>query len=79
MRRTLLVLALLVTPALAEQPQPDPAAMQKIIVILSQQRNQAMDAAASAQLQAATLQEANQKLEAELSALRKKTETDKPH
>lgn len=62
--RALLLLALLATPALAQQ-QPDMATMQRAIAVLQQQRNNAMDALASAEVQRAALAE-------ELAALKAK-------
>lgn len=59
MKRIALILALIVSPAAAQQ-QSDPAFLQKAIAILQQQRNNAMDKAAVAE---AKLAQANEELE----------------
>lgn len=69
MKRILLfLLAISVAPASAQQ-QPDPAAMIRLIPILQDQRNAAMDAAAVALSKAAQLTEEVQKLKAELAKI----------
>lgn len=67
-----LALALLACSALAQQP--DSAALTKVISVLQQQRNQAMDGLASAEVRAMTLGEENAKLKAELDELKKQLE-----
>jgi hypothetical protein len=68
-------LLLMAETAIAQtQPPPDPATLQKVIQALQAQRNQAMDALASAQTQSALLSEENAKLKTENEALKKKPE-----
>lgn len=69
MMRALVVILALVTPAFAQQP--DPATMQKAITVLQQQRNSAMDQAASAQTEAMRLVDEVAKLKAEIAELQK--------
>lgn len=69
MMRALVVILALVTPAFAQQP--DPATMQKAITVLQQQRNSAMDQAASAQTEAMRLADEVAKLKAEIAELQK--------
>lgn len=76
-RALAVALLLLASPALAQQ-QPDPAAMQKAIQALQAQRNAALDQAAGAQVQAATLAEENTKLKAQIEELKKKAAADTP-
>ena len=64
MRAILLLAVMVVTPALAQQ-QPDPAMLQKAIAVLQQQRNEAMDKAAAAEVKASQLADELQKLKAE--------------
>jgi hypothetical protein len=71
-----LAIVLLATPAAAQQ-QPDSATLQRIIGVLSVQRNDAMNSAANAQVQAAALAEENAKLKAQVEELTKKAEPQK--
>jgi len=65
--KKLLLLLLLATPAQAQQQQqPDTATLQKAITALQQQRNQAWDAAAAAQIEVQKLSEELAKLKAEI-------------
>ena len=65
------VALLLAIPALAQQPPPDPAFMQKAIVALQVQRNAALDAQVVAEARAAQLSD-------EVAALKKQIEDAKP-
>jgi len=66
------LLALLISSALAQQPQsPDPAFMQKALTALQGQRNQALDGQAVAEARAAQLADEVAKLKAEIEALKK--------
>ncbi len=73
MARTSLVAVALIlsTPASAQQQPPDPAALQKAVQALQQQRNAAMDQAAGLQVQAATLAEENDRLKKQVEELQK--------
>lgn len=63
-RWTVIAILAFTSPALAQQ-QADPAALQKVIIALKAQREEAMDKAALAEARAALLAEENQKLKAE--------------
>lgn len=65
------ILFMVMAPAFAQQQPPDPASLQKAIVVLQQQRNNAMDQAAGAQAEAMRLVDENAKLKAEIEALKK--------
>lgn len=56
----------------AQQAQPDVAALQKAIAVLQQQRNNAMDQAAGAQVELQRVTEENAKLKADLVEALKK-------
>ena len=64
MIRIAMLIVMFAAPAFAQQP-PDPASLQKAIVVLQQQRNVAMDQAAGVQVEAQRLTEENAKLKAE--------------
>lgn len=66
--RFILFLALLSTPALA---QSDTATAQRTIVVLQQQRNQALDAIVSMEVERARLAEEVDRLKAEIAKLKK--------
>lgn len=63
-----LALALLATPALAQQ-QPPPAFLEKAIAALQTQRNNALDAQAAAEARAALLAEELTKAKARITEL----------
>lgn len=72
MKRLIIALLLIASPALAQtQQQPNPATMQKAINILQGQRNSAMDQLASAQLQVSNLTDENTDLKAQIEELKK--------
>lgn len=77
MRFLVLALSLLATPALAQQQPPDPATLQRAIVAIQQQRNQALDQAATMQIEAQRLADENAKLKAEIDAMKKPAEQPK--
>lgn len=67
-----ILLALLVTPAVAQQQQPpDPTTLQRAIAAVQAQRNAALDQAASMQIEIQRLTEENAKLKAEIDAAKK--------
>lgn len=66
-----LALAFAISTALAQQP-PDIATLQKAIAVIQQQRNQAFDAQAGAEVRAATLAEENARLKAQVQELEAK-------
>lgn len=66
-RAATIILALLITPVLAQQP--DPATLQKAVTVIQAQRNQALDAQASAEIRAALLNEEVTKLKARVQEL----------
>ena len=70
MRGIFIALALISTPALAEQ-QPDPAVLQRAIAVLQRQRNQAQDVAASAEIKALTLADELAKAQAKIKRVEK--------
>jgi predicted nucleic acid-binding Zn-ribbon protein len=71
MSRYLVALLLVIaSPAFAQQP-PDITTLQRVVVALQQQRNQAMDALASAEVQRVLLAEEIEKLKAKLRELEK--------
>jgi hypothetical protein len=71
MKRAIILAGLLATtPTLAQQP--DPAVMQRALNVLQAQRNQALDAAASAEVRAAGLAEELAKTQAQLKELEAK-------
>lgn len=72
MRWAIVATLLMVSPALAQQP--DVATLQKAVQTLQQQRNQAWDAAATAQIEIQKLNEELQKAKGELEKLKKPTE-----
>lgn len=74
MKRLVLALVLLSTPVFAQQQQADVNTLQKALAVLQQQRNNAMDALASATTQATMLQEENNKLKAEIEEMKKPKE-----
>jgi predicted nucleic acid-binding Zn-ribbon protein len=71
MRVVLILLGLMVCASAVAQQQPDVSALQKAIAVLQSQRNQAMDALASAEVQRATLAEEIEKLKARIAELEK--------
>lgn len=71
MIRLVAMLALFVTPALAQQQPPDPATLQRAIAAIQQQRNAALDQAASMQIEAQRLADENAKLKARVDELEK--------
>lgn len=68
--RVLLTIALFCSTTLAQQPPPDPATLQRAIAVIQQQRNQALDQAASMQIEAQRLADENTKLKAEIEKLK---------
>lgn len=72
MRRYVLAAAVLLSfPAYAQQSQqPDPATLQRAITAIQQQRNAALDQAATFQIEAQRLADENAKLKAEIEALK---------
>lgn len=70
MKRLAIVLALISTPAFAQQ-QPDPAFMQRALAALQNQRNTAMDSAAAAEAKAAGLADDLAKANARITDLEK--------
>lgn len=62
--------------ALAQQQQPDPAATQRALTVLQQQRNQAMDAHANAEMRVMQLTEEVAKLKMELDEAKKAKPAD---
>lgn len=72
MRRYVLAAAVLLSfPAYAQQAQqPDPATLQRAIAAIQQQRNAALDQAATFQIEAQRLADENAKLKAEIEALK---------
>lgn len=70
MKYLALALTLLATPALAQQQPPDPATLQRAIAAIQQQRNAALDQAATFQIEAQRLADENAKLKAEIEALK---------
>ena len=74
MRKIAFAIALLVTPALAQQAPPDPAFMQKAIVALQAQRNAALDAQAVAEARASVLAEEVATLKKQIDETRAKAE-----
>lgn len=71
MKRLALLLALLASPAFAQQ-QPDPALLQKVIGSMQAQRNQAQDTAAVAEARAAMLSDELAKAQARIKELEPK-------
>lgn len=71
MIRLVILIALIATPALAQQHPPDPATLQRAIAAIQAQRNAALDQAASMQIEAQRLGEENKKLKDEIEALKK--------
>lgn len=72
MFRCMIAFAVLIaTPALAQQ-QPDIATLQRVIAILQQQRNQAMDTLASSEVQRAVLAEEIERFKARIAEMEKK-------
>jgi hypothetical protein len=76
MKRLLIALSLFATPAFGQQA-PDPAALQRALVAIQSQRNQAFDLAASWQAQAASLSEDLAKAQARIKELEPKDEPKK--
>jgi hypothetical protein len=75
MRYIPLILLLTVVPAFGQQaPQPDPAFMQKAILSLQTQRNEALDSAASSQARAAMLADDLAKAQTRIKELEPKPE-----
>lgn len=70
MIRIAILIVMLATSALAQQP-PDPASLQKAIAVLQQQRNAAMDQAAGVQVEAQRLAEENAALKKQIEDLQK--------
>jgi predicted nucleic acid-binding Zn-ribbon protein len=77
MWRALIITAALATPALAQKP-PDMATLQRAIGVLQQQRNQAMDALANAEVQRSALADQVEKLKAEIEELKKRAAVERP-
>jgi hypothetical protein len=69
--RLIFAFTLLAAPALAQQAPPDPATLQRAITAIQQQRNSALDQAASMQIEAQRLADENAKLKAEIEELKK--------
>ena len=69
MNRLAVLLALIATPAIAEQ-QPESETMQRILGAIQNQRNAAQDQAAVAQAEAARLAGEVSKLKADIEALK---------
>ena len=67
----------LTSPAIAQQAPPDPAVLQRALSALQAQRNQAMDAAASAEIKAAGLAEDLAKAQARIKELEPKPDAPK--
>lgn len=76
MKRLVLLLALVSSPALAQQ-QPDPAFLQRALASMQNQRNQAMDAAARAEAIAAGLSDDLAKAQARVKELEQPKEGPK--
>ena len=78
MIRLACLFVLLTTPALAQQPPPDPATLQRAIAAIQAQRNQALDQAASIQIEAQRQDESRQvevkRLSDEITALKAEIE-----
>jgi hypothetical protein len=70
MKKLIVLLSLISSPAFAEQP--DPAFMQRAIAALQNQRNQALDAAAAAAAKAEGLSEDLVKAQARIKELEEK-------
>lgn len=75
MIRLALLLTLFANPALAQQAAPDPVTLQRAVSAIQQQRNAALDQAASFQIEVQRLTEENAKLKAEIEALKNPTAT----
>lgn len=73
MMKRIILLSVLFVPFAAKAEQQSPEALQKIIVVLQAQRNQAMDMAASADVRSATLAEELDKANARIKELEPKT------
>lgn len=69
MKRIILALSLLATPAFAQQQQPDPAFLQRVLSTMQAQRNQATDALAVSDTRIAVLQEELEKIKARVKEL----------
>lgn len=69
--KKLIVLAVLFSSPAAAQQAPDPAFVQKVVEVLQQQRNAAMDLQAQALSQVAVLNEEITKLKARIAELEK--------
>lgn len=76
MKRLAVLLALVASPALAQQ-QPDPALQQKIIMVLQEQRNRAQDEAALLAARATILADDLAKAQARIKELEPKPSDEK--
>lgn len=76
MKRLLILACLLATPAFAQQA-PDPAMLQRAIVALQGQRNQAADNAAALEVRAAALADDLAKAQARIKELEPKPDAPK--
>lgn len=73
----LAILALLATPALAQQQPPDPAFLQRFLGAMQAQRNQALDVAAVGEAKAQGLAEDLAKAQARIKELEQNKPSDK--
>jgi hypothetical protein len=78
MKRIILAVALLATPAFSQQQPSDPAFLQAAIVALQKQRNDALDAQAGTQAQLALATEEKAKLATRVKELEAKYEPKPP-
>lgn len=78
MKRLIVIVCLIATPAFAQQqPHPDPMTLQRAINALQAQRNQAFDLAASWEARANGLADDLAKAQARIKELEPKTEPEK--
>lgn len=73
-RRLVILLAVLATPAFAQQQPPDPAFLQRALVAMQAQRNQAMDSAAVMEAKLAAAADELTKANARIKELESKPE-----
>jgi uncharacterized protein (DUF342 family) len=69
MKKLILAIVVFASPALAQQPQSDPASLQYLIASLQKQRNMSMDAAALADARLSQLMDELQKVNAQVKQL----------